>query len=268
MQTNDLDAYLERIQFAGQRTASLDTLRELHQRHTEAIPFENLSPLLGEEVVLDIPSLIQKLVRNGRGGYCYEHNLLFKEVLSQFGFEVKGLAARVRWNVPDPVTTGRTHMLLLVTIEGSPWIADVGFGGMTLTEPLRLETGLEQTTSHESFRLMQSGDDYQLEVRLDGTWKPIYLFDLSRQSLTDYQIANWYVSRHPNSIFVHSLIAARPESGRRHSLHNNRYSIHHLNSEAEQHVLSAAELRRTLEQVFHIRLPDTAELDRRLVTLC
>src|SRR5450755_3294038 len=104
----DLDAYFERIGHLGDCGPTLETLRRLHALHAEAIAFENLSPFLGEEVKLDISSLQDKLVRGGRGGYCFEQNLLFWHVLTVLGFQVTGLAARVRLTVPEHIVMPRT----------------------------------------------------------------------------------------------------------------------------------------------------------------
>src|SRR6266567_4718903 len=90
----DLDGYFQRIGYTGERRATLDTLRAIHVRHPEAIAFENLNPLLKWPVRLDAPSLQQKLVCAGRGGYCFEQNLLLSRVLTGLGFKVTGLAAR------------------------------------------------------------------------------------------------------------------------------------------------------------------------------
>src|SRR5204862_693519 len=94
-----------------------------------------------------------KLLTPGRGGWCFEHNLLFAHALEAIGFDVTRLAARVRWNVPEDVVTARSHMLLRVRVDGEDWIADVGFGGLTLTAPLRLRPELEQATPHEPHRI-------------------------------------------------------------------------------------------------------------------
>src|SRR6266850_62146 len=91
----------------GPPTATLETLRALHLHHVQAITFENLDPLSGQSVKLDLPSLEGKLVHGGRGGYCYEHNLLFSHVLRELGFRVTGLAARVLWNAPDDAIRAR-----------------------------------------------------------------------------------------------------------------------------------------------------------------
>ncbi len=136
----NLDGYFKRIGYAGSTDVTLETLRSIHLQHAQSIPFENLNPFLRIPVVLDIDSLYQKLVLDRRGGYCFEHNLLLAEVLKTLGYRVKGLGARVLWNIPEGVVTARGHMLLLVEIDHDHFIADVGFGGMTLTSPLAVET--------------------------------------------------------------------------------------------------------------------------------
>jgi N-hydroxyarylamine O-acetyltransferase len=264
----DLDSYLDRIRYSGERTPTLETLRAIHIRHTEAIPFENLNPLLGWPVRLDAASLQQKMVLDGRGGYCYEHNLLLTHALNAIGFNVTGLAARVVWNAPEGVVPTRSHMLLLIDIDGQPYIADAGFGGLTLTGPLRFEVDVEQATPHEAFRLIRAGEEFTMQARIAGAWKALYRFGLQEQLMPDYEVANWYVSTHPNSRFVNGLIAARPAPGRRYALLNNEFAVHHLDGNTERRILTkAAELRDALEGPFGLRLPDTPELDRALERL-
>jgi len=264
----DLDAYFQRIGYTGERAPTLDTLRAIHVRHTEAIPFENLNPLLKWPVRLDAPSLEQKLVRDGRGGYCFEHNLLLSHVLKALGFSVAGLAARVLWNAREGAITARGHMLLRVDLNEKPYIADVGFGGQTLTGPLRLEPNTEQATPHEPFRLLQAGEEFVMQAKIHGTWKPLYRFDLQEQHLPDYEVSSWYLSNHPDSHFVNGLIAARPTPDRRHALRNNELATHYLDGVTERRVLtSAAELRETLEGAFGLTLPEAPELDAALARL-
>jgi N-hydroxyarylamine O-acetyltransferase len=261
----DLDAYFERIRYAGDRSPALDTLRVIHLRHTEAIPFENLNPFLGWPVPLDAQSLQDKIVRNGRGGYCFEQNALLNHALAALGFRVTGLAARVLWNAPDGAVARRSHMLLRVDLAEGSYIADVGFGGQTPTGPLRLETDAEQPTPHEPFRLTRVGAEYVLEAKIGGAWKRLYRFDLREELLPDYEVMNWYLSNHPNSRFVTGLIAARPAPRRRYALYNNEFAVHDLNGKTERRLLAtAAELREALQDAFQVKLPDAPELDAAL----
>ncbi len=50
----DLSAYFARISYDGPRTATLQTLRAIQLLHPQAIAFENLNPLLGLPVRLDV----------------------------------------------------------------------------------------------------------------------------------------------------------------------------------------------------------------------
>src|SRR5687768_932799 len=197
----NLDAYFERIGYDGPRSPDLGTLRAIARAHPLAIPFENLNPLLRRPVALDLVSLQQKLVGEGRGGYCFEHNLLLGTALTALGYDVAGLAARVMWNWPPGVVTPRGHMLLLVNVAGpptgsvdfalgAPHIVDAGFGGLTLTGPIRLEADVEQETPHEPSRLVRLEEGFVMQARVRGEWKPLYRFDLQRQALPDYEITN------------------------------------------------------------------------------
>ena len=148
----DLTGYFERIDYRGAADPTLDVLQNLVTAHSQAIPFENLDPLLGRPVD-DVSSdaLTDKLVRRRRGGYCYEQNGLMGYVLEELGFGVRRFAGRVVWtlNVQGDPMPAQTHTLLEVTLPGDPqpYLVDVGFGGQTPTSPIRLETGSAQQTA-------------------------------------------------------------------------------------------------------------------------
>jgi N-hydroxyarylamine O-acetyltransferase len=259
----DVENYFQRIGYDGSRAPTLETLRAIHLRHPQAIAFENLDPLLKRPISLESQALQGKLVHSGRGGWCFEHNSLLADVLESLGFRVARLAARVMWNAPVGSLRPRTHMLLRIdSLDGGPYIADVGFGGLTLTGPLRLVPDVEQATPHESFRLIEAPEGFVLETLLRETWKPLYSFDLQQHMLPDYEVWNWYLEHHPASPFVNNLMVARVTDDRRFALSNNKLSVHHLGGESEQTTLaSPAELRTALERTFAIRLPDDSGLD-------
>jgi N-hydroxyarylamine O-acetyltransferase len=271
----DIGAYFRRIDYTGSRTPTLETLAGILLRHPQAIAFENLDPLLQRPISLQPEALERKLLREGRGGWCFEQNLLLRDVLEDIGFRVTGLAARVMWNAPDGVIRKRSHMLLKIEdIGAATYIADVGFGGLTLTAPLQLVADVEQSTSHETFRLIRggngvgAGDNYILQVLVRELWKPLYSFDLQPQLLVDYQVSSWYLEHHPDSPFVNNLLAARVEPDRRYGLFNNKLSIHHLGGDTEHTTLSTGtEMREVLERVLRIRLPDDPGLDGLLASL-
>ena len=261
----DLGAYFERIGYDGPKAARLEPLCAIHRLHPQAIAFENLNPLLRWPVALDTQSLQQKLVTQRRGGYCYEHNLLLKHALQSIGFKVAGLAARVLWNHSQDAIRPRTHMLLQVDIEDEIWIADVGFGGLTLTAPLRLVEHTPQSTPHEPFRVIRIDGDYAVQAEVRDVWRTLYTFDLQEQVLPDYEVTNWYLSNHPESHFVRRLIAARTEPGRRYALLDNELAVHRLGEESVRRKMKgAAELRRVLSETFRIAVPEIPEVDEKL----
>ena len=263
----NLDAYFKRIGYAGARDASLATLRKLHRLHPQAIAFENLDPLLKRPVKLDAAALNAKLVNGGRGGYCFEQNLLFAHVLRALGFKVREATARVRWSVPPGVKTPRTHCLLFVEAEGEDYLVDVGFGGNVLTSPLLLNSRAEQATPHESFRLVEEDDRVVEEAKINGEWTPLYAFDFAETHPADYELGNWFTSAHPNSLFVNGLLAARAEPDRRYALFNNALSVHKLNDGSEKRTLNARELRDALGDLFKISLGGLDGLDTALARL-
>jgi len=255
----DLDAYFGRIGYDGPRTPTLDTLRAIHAAHPQAIPFENLDPLIGRRVEIDPGALTRKLVREGRGGYCYEHNSLLQAALLALGFKVSGLAARVVWNAPPERVNPRSHMLLRVALPEGEHIADVGFGGLTLTAPLRLEADIEQATPHGTFRLMGIEGGYLLETRLGDRWAPMYRFDLSEALAPDYEVANWYVSTNPASPFTFLLMAARALPDRRLALLNGALAIYGPDGVERRTIETVPELATLLRGDFGIDLPEGAE---------
>lgn len=257
MMLPDIDAYCRRIGYDGSRDASAETLRRLHEMHPASIPFENIDVLLKRGVRIDLPSIEQKLVRGSRGGYCYEHNLLFMAVLRAFGFAVRGLAAKVTWMQPPDTMRPRTHMLLEVEIGGETWIADVGFGGLTMSAPLRLVPDVEQATPHEAFRIVARGVEFFVEARIVGEWRALYRFDRTEQFQPDYEVSNWYVSTSPASHFTTELMAARVLPGRRLALANRQFTEHRLDGHGERRVLNAdGELLAVLNEEFGIQLPE------------
>ena len=261
----NLNAYFERIGFAGSIAPSLATLELLHALHPAAIPFENLSPLLGLPVALDQQSLEKKLLGEKRGGYCFEHNLLLKRMLAELDYPVRGLAANVLWNDPEAIKERPDHMLVAVDINAATYIADVGFGGLTLTAPLRLRADVEQQTPHETYRLTGGEPDWRLEVKLGDEWRVLYSFTTQEWADADYEPLNAVLAGDPASPFTRQLRVALSPKGQRIRLFNNRLTIEPLEGEPEQRLLtSVAEMREVLSVTFGLGLPVADLLDPRL----
>jgi N-hydroxyarylamine O-acetyltransferase len=264
----DLAAYFERIGFNGDARANRATLQALVAAHTATIPFENLNPFLGLPVSLSSEALVDKLVRQKRGGYCYEQNGLFSHVLESIGFDFTPLAARVLWMQSDDAVTPRTHKLLLVNLPEGIVLADVGFGGAVCTGVLDLVPEVAQSTPHERFRLVEANGLWRQQIEIGGEWRSTYQFDLTPQLSVDDELGNWWTSASPASHFTFSLIAARSPAGRRHALRNFDYSIHVPGGDSEKGRLeSPEEVCTVLEQDFGIDIPDRDRFIARLRTI-
>ncbi|MFP3563648.1 arylamine N-acetyltransferase family protein [Paraburkholderia sp. SIMBA_030] len=245
--TVNLDHYFTRIGYKGPRAATLEVLQELHGLHPRSIPFENFNPLSRRPVKLDLESVETKLITQNRGGYCFEQNALFASVLKQLGFKITPLIGRVLWGREPEAIPPRTHMILRVDIDKSndnnetQWIADVGFGSVTLTAPLRLTPGIAQQTQLGTFRLADASHDaLYLEVQArDNTWSRVYCFDLHPVEWIDYETSNWYTSTSPDSIFASNLIVCRVLEQSRLTLLNDQ-----LNERAaDGEIISARQLK-------------------------
>ena len=176
----DRHGYFSRIGYAlpvGRPDATLGTLRDVVAAHNRSIPFENLDPLMGVPVGdLSVEALTDKLVRRRRGGYCYEHNGLLGYVLEDLGFDVQRLGGRVVWMRHDDALPAQTHQVLSVRLPdgAGPYLVDVGFGGQTLTSPIRLLAGPVQQTRHEPYRLLEHAEGFELQAEIGGGWQPLY----------------------------------------------------------------------------------------------
>ena len=246
-----LARYLARIGYAGPVAPTLATLAALQAAHQAAIPFEAMDALTGEGVDIDPRAIEAKLIDRRRGGYCFEQNGLFLRVLQAIGFAAEGLLGRVRWMLPeDAPPTGRTHMVVRVTIDGRAWLADVGFGATVPPQPLALGDALPQPTRHESYRVQPLDTGYRVEAEIAGAWKTLYDLEAAPAPAIDYEIGNWYTSQHPSSHFRHQLVAARTTADARHGLRDNRLTIRHVGGAIEQRYLSADEIEAALADIF------------------
>ena len=263
----DLEAYFERIRYAGPRDASLDALHGITAAHVRQIPFENLDVLLNRPISLQLASIARKLIDEQRGGYCFEHNTLLLHVLEALGFRITPLSARVRVQRPRTDTPARTHMFLRVEAEGNSWLTDVGIGGFSLTRALRLELDTPQATPHETRRIVSEGawtglaqraPDARLfhQVHFGGAWHDLCDFTLEPMPEIDRVLGNWYTSAHPESHFKNRLIAARATTDGRVTLSNREFGRRGPDGRSESRLLqSPEELLSVLDEYFELSFP-------------
>lgn len=249
---------------------TLETLCQLQLAHLTQYPFQSISTVLDEPIEIEPEIVFDKLVKQRRGGYCYELNGLFAQVLAYIGFAVQTFAGYV---VPDNQPykpKARTHTLLNVSLAGQDYLVDVGFGGLVPTAPLRLSLeALDtiQTTPHGRYRLsllpepaptdnqsQQLPQKWVLSAEVKDAWQILYVFTRIPQDIAELTVGNWYVSTHPKSPFRARLMASRIEpNGIRHSLLNQRYRRHELGQPSQSQTVDNVDaLLDLLTQVFYI----------------
>ncbi|CAL9565182.1 arylamine N-acetyltransferase family protein [Streptomyces sp. enrichment culture] len=234
--TATTDAYLRRLGVERPARPTPDALRELHLRHLRSVPFENLSVHLGEEIVLDEKRLLDKVVKAGRGGFCYELNGAFGALLTALGYDVTLLAARVygdggRLGIPYD------HLALRVrTEDGGDWLADVGFGAH-FHLPLAFGEREEQRDPAGVFRIAEAEPDAagvrgghdaagaaDLDVLRDG--RPVYRLETRPRALADFTAGAWWHRTSPHSHFTRSLVCSRvTDDGGRITLGGRRLTL-------------------------------------------
>lgn len=243
----DLDAYLRRVGVSAD-SVSARNLAALHEAHVRSIPFENVDVLLGRPPSLELPDLTAKLVHSRRGGYCFEHGLLFAAALERLGYGVTRCVGRVGFTRPE---MPETHLVLLVDVGAERFLADVGFGS-GLLRPLPLADGANTEYGGWPFRLRRDGRYWLLEAPTgdsgdlgdpgDG-WRVEHGFDETPKRPVDYEVANHYVATHANSPFTRRLIVQRRDHGVSRKLLGRHYLVEYTDGrEAESTVVTPDEL--------------------------
>ena len=249
-----LAAYCARLGVAVPTGADLDTLRALHLAHVGAITFENLDVQMGLPIHLDLESLQRKLVARRRGGYCFEQNTLFQSVLRTLGYEPMACEARVRHGATSVLP--RTHMLLVVRLDGREWLCDVGFGSTGLLEPAPLDG--EEITQHAwTYRVGREGGLYVLQSRQATGWEDLYAFEAAPRHVVDFEMGNWFTSTWPESRFVLTLTAQRSTPTVRYVLRNLTYTEDRGTS-IQTRAIARADLVPLLQTTFDLDVPDDA----------
>jgi N-hydroxyarylamine O-acetyltransferase len=253
----DLDEYLARVGYAGPREPTLAVLHALTQAHAQHIPFENLDVLLGRPIQLELDAVFDKLVRQRRGGYCFEQNGLFLHVLSELGFHAKPLSARVRLQRPRDYTPARTHLFIRAEVDGQSWLTDVGVGALSLTSAIRLLLDVEQRTPHEPRRIVHEGGRYFHQAYFAQAWNDVYEFTLEEMPPIDRELANWFTSAHPKSYFRNALMVARAApDGVRVTLLDRELTIRHADGRADKRVLADEHVLPALAEHFGLHFPE------------
>jgi N-hydroxyarylamine O-acetyltransferase len=238
----DVNAWLSRIGYSGPREPTLTALKSLVTAHAAAIAYESIDVLLDKPPSLDPASLHSKIISGGRGGYCFEQNMLLRYGLLSLGYKVTSFQARVVRGLEIDAPRPMLHMVLRVDLPEGPFLADVGFGNLAPTTALKLSAQEEQETPHEIMRFIAMGDELVLQSKLGSRWEHIYRVVFLPRVDAEYEICNWFTASHPQSPYLNNLIAARPGPDRtRLTLFNSRFNIRYPSGEADRRTLNNRE---------------------------
>ena len=232
----DLDAYLQRIGHSRPEP-SAESLHSLHRAHVLAIPFENIDVILGTHPGLGLDAIQAKLVGRQRGGYCYEHTLLFGAALERLGFEAVRRVARVQPHKSGP----RTHALLKVGVDGQEFLADVGFGAGQLY-PTPLKDGVLVDQGGWDHRLTLDGDVWTLSKQTADGWVPQHASNDEPVRPIDYDVYHHYVSTHSNSPFTGRPVVMRVADGVARRLIGDKLTVEYADGRTTERVVPGAEL--------------------------
>ncbi|MFB6807372.1 arylamine N-acetyltransferase [Streptomyces sp. NPDC056387] len=253
----DVQAYLDRLGVTGPLEPDAQTLRRLHRAHALTIPFENLDILLGRGIDLDVDVMQSKLLRSRRGGYCYEHNMLFAVLLERLGYEVTRLYARPILDAPKPLP--RTHLILSVAVGDETYLADVGFGDEGPLEPIPVRDGIVSEQNGWVYRLARvkgADKEWVLSLRRGDDWFPLYWYATEGHHHIDCVVANYFISTHSSSPFTGRVFLERIAEDWRLNLNHRKLTLTRSDGGVEVRYVVDAEVRELLAKQFEIELTE------------
>jgi N-hydroxyarylamine O-acetyltransferase len=248
----DQSAYLKRIGVEKEEP-SLSFLRTLHKNHLLNIPFENLDIHYGQKIVLDYQKVFKKVIERHRGGFCYELNGLFYQLLLSLGFRCHLISGRVRNRETDELGREFDHMIILVFDESDSWLIDVGFGEGFI-EPKKIDTKTVQMDYTKYWRMTQDADEnYLLQVSNDAShFETIYQFDLVPRQMIEFMWMCDYHQTSPDSFFTGKKLITQLTPTGRVTLTDRTLKIHSLSTTSEMDILNEDEFLSKLKEHFGI----------------
>lgn len=227
----------------------LSGINTLIQRHLEQLPFCNIPILLNKNVSLELTDIEQKILIDGEGGYCFEHNKLMYEALLYLGFNVKPLFGRVLNN--QSIEAARTHRMTLLTYENEQYLIDVGFGFMSPGKAIKF-TSTPTTTFNRQYMIQQLNEEiFALQIILENSVYTLYTFDFSVCNEVDFEVSNFYSFKHKNANFVKNLVLSKISNVEVRSLRNNTYHKIYENKKEETIIDTLDEFTNILKSEFN-----------------
>lgn len=256
----NIQAYLDRIGLAaGEVSADAESLRRLQRSHLLTVPFENLDIHWKRPIMLDLDGFYTKIVEERRGGFCYELNGLFNELLKELGFQTRLISARVFNGTSHGPEFD--HAAMIVTIGEDEYLADVGFGDFT-AEPLRFVLDVEQADQTDTFIIRAFDNEYLgVAKRVDDAWKSEYLFKDIARDLSEFNDMCDFQQYSPESHFTKGKLCSIMTANGRKTLTDRAFITTDRGSRSERPIRSEKEFNEVLAAEF-LSLCSTKEIDK------
>lgn len=249
-----MEKYLSRIGLGGLELKSdFDSLRLLQRSHLLTVPFENLDIHWKRPIVIDTKKFYEKIVDEKRGGFCYELNGLFNELLVSLGFRTRLVSARV-FNGSEHGPE-YDHAAIIVTIGDEEYLADVGFGDFT-AEPLQFVPDKAQQDAAGFFVIRKFDDQYFEVAKRDGdVWKSEYIFQDIARNLPEFGEMCDFQQYSPDSHFIKGKVCSLMIENGRKTLTDKSYIVTQLGQRSENAVNSESEFTDILIREFGMKKP-------------
>jgi N-hydroxyarylamine O-acetyltransferase len=248
-----LHDYLHQVGVEPPAAPTIEWLCQVHRAHRRRFLFENLTIQAGGSISVLLEDIERKFLDRGQGGYCFEHNSLFAAMLRDVGYDVAPYLGRVRRGPPE--RWARTHMVLKVGDARGSWLADVGFGALSVIEPMPLEEGASATQAGLTYSLRRENGLWVLAMRDALQEMDLYEFAEDPQTLGDVIVANHYTSTHPESIFRRSLTIQTVRDEERIVLRAETIT-RYVGGLVREETFDRARLRDVARELFGIDVPD------------
>jgi len=248
----DIQKYLERINYNGSVNPDVEVLSSLQLAHLMAVPFENLD--IYYKVPINLDNLFNKIVSRRRGGFCYELNGLFYQLLIETGFTAKMISAGV-YDHKKEYSPEYDHMALLVTIKDSDYLVDVGFGEFAHS-PINIKVNTETIDSTGIFKVEALDENYKVVKKKNalGELTPEYMFSINERKLHDFDERCLFHQTSNESHFMQNRICSMPTKNGRITLSGSTLKITEGEIIKEVHLDNEQAVRQVLRNYFKLEL--------------
>ncbi len=252
----NVENILERIEYTGPREPTLEVLTALQHAYLYTVPFENLDIHSQVKIKLDTQKFYEKIVKNNRGGFCYESNALFSYLLNALGFNVSILAAKMTVrNINSP---GYSHMALKVKLD-QDYLVDVG-NGQSVRDPMPIPGDVISRAEGIRYKVGEYSDnEYALFYRTEETdWLPRFVFSTDARRLEEFAIMCHYHQTSPDSVFTKQRLVTLATPDGRLTLTDDCLTVTENDNEITEPVESKAQMEELLQKHFKlaVQLPD------------